>query len=287
MTKKIPFLIMFFVHFFSIKSEAQTIRPFGKLYLSEWSGTIGEKLKIKMSLNFDSQISYDSHGEILTYDNIYGDYSYDKYKKRISLIGETLPDSDSLYFFELDSLKNKVGLFGAKKSESQIKGIWKDLKNNKTFPFTVQSVNAVQGGSFGYLSVDWNGKRYHLLGVENDYFQGKYKVIKTIEKTDALYIILEIVVPYCGIYKSHGPSCGGSRSYLQLHKITKNSVMYYEKMIESEDGDNIIDRKLRQDRFDMTCEIRDYSEDEYKTKKCVFTIDFNRLGLGIQQKDLP
>lgn len=288
MTKKIQFIILFFTLIFlttfSTKSVAQTIKSFNKSQPSEWSGTIAGNLKIKMSLAFDTQVDY-SQDEILYYEQIHGHYSYNNYKQDISVIGETLPDSDSLYFFELDSLKNKVGLFSANKTLTQIKGTWKNLKNNKSFPFVLQSLDAVQG-SFGYLSVKWNEKEYHLLGIENSYSQGSYKVIKTFEKADALYIILEIIVPYLGVAKKHGPNGGGSKSYLQLHKITKNSVTYYEKKIESEDGDHVIDRKLLANRFDMTCEVRDYLEEEYQSRECVFSIDFNKLGLGIQQRFL-
>lgn len=216
--------------------SSQSIENLGRTNRLIGTGTIGNDLKISMTLDLISRTDYSSDGCIIKhYDQIIGSYTYMKNGGSIPIIGQRINwtfdfgENDSLVVYELNDNLDRTAEFKGPLSNSSFIGTWINLKTKKEFPFQI----TFSATNFGNLSILYKGEQIQLLGFETNSFQSTYELINKIERNDTLFLITKTMEPCCGYYNCRGINCGGANEYLILNVLTQNYQKYYKELISS------------------------------------------------------
>jgi hypothetical protein len=275
------FGIFFILIFFDLQmSISQDIRNNGYTNRLIGDGTIGNDLKISMTLDLITRTDYSADMCInKNFEQIIGSYTYIKNGGSISIVGKLIDwtndahANDSLVVYELNDNFDKTAEFRGVVSRTGFSGKWISLKNKKELPFKINFNPTI----YGNLSALYSGENIHLTGLSAYSYQSTFELIDRIEKNDTLYLITRTIEPCCGYYNCRGMNCGGSNEYLYLHILTRGYQKYCKELIGS--GCNTICEILHTTKAtDSYAVVIEKDNEQFIVK-----IDYKNFDIGIQK----
>lgn len=175
-----------------------------------FSGTIGGKYRITMTIREEKSVNYAEDGCFESFEtHLSGWYSYHSVGERIELVG-TRTDEGKVILYELDTAFSKSATFTGNVKGHQLTGTWTHLENGKTLPFQLEETTLMPQ----QLGLRITGEQETLRSVllfpqPNDYRQASYDVKFNQKKGDTYYLLLSMYTPSCGVFNCRGACCGG------------------------------------------------------------------------------